>query len=351
MKRNKLLKLIFIIFILIQMISNSFCANIATIGLDPSLMATYLAEDESENAEIVYVVDNFINNFIKPEMSDFEKEIQIIRYLVATVSYDMSEIENENQYLTDSYKAYGALVNGKAVCSGYAKAFDLLAKKCGLSSTVVTGTAYNSDGRDGPHAWNQIYLDGDWYNVDVTFEDPITNIELNASQLFNNYINRTDAEFSNNHIRDNGHDCIATKYGKNTVSYYLTTGIVDFNANVDSVRKMYEMQIENVSSVGNDAELEKVVNDLLLIGAAYDDGSNVFLNNNDLEITTYILTNLVAGKNVITFVTGPNTKNMFTIDTDHWMKDYITIPGRCSMQKIYSSDGKYDTRVLIFKWG
>lgn len=328
-----------------------FSANIAMIGLDPSLMATYLAEDESQNAEIVYVVEHFISEYIKPEMTDFEKEIQIIKYLVATVDYDVNELNNDDPHINDSYRAYGALVNGKAVCSGYAKAFDLLAKSCGLSTTVVTGTAVNSDNQNGAHAWNQIYLDGDWYNVDVTFEDPITNIKLSTNQLFNNYINRTDAEFSTNHIRDNGHDCTATKYGKNTVTYYLYTGTVDFNANVDVLRKFYEKQIENQNLLDDTVELEKTIDSLLLIGAGYDDMSNVFLDNDDLKINTYILTKLNSGENVISIVTGANTKNLFTIDTDHWMKDYLNINGRCSMQKIYSSDGKTDTRILVFKWG
>ena len=70
-------------------ISNIFAANIATIGLDPTLMATYIAEDESQNAEIIDIVNYFIYNNIRPNMSDFEKEIEIIKYLVTNVTYDV----------------------------------------------------------------------------------------------------------------------------------------------------------------------------------------------------------------------------------------------------------------------
>ena len=124
---------------------NSYAVNIATIGLDASLINTYIAEDESGNTEVKKAIDNFVFNFITPNMSDFEKEIQIIKYLVATVTYDTDVYNNEFLGLTDTYKAYGALVNHKAVCSGYAKAFDLLCKYSGLSTTVVTGTATNSE--------------------------------------------------------------------------------------------------------------------------------------------------------------------------------------------------------------
>ena len=332
-------------------VSGSFATNIATIGLDPSLIATYLAEDESQNTEIINIVNHFISTHIRPNMTDFEKEIEIIKYLVTTVTYDIDELSNDSFFINDSYKAYGALVNHKAVCSGYAKAFDLMAKMCGLSATVVTGEAINSASQNGAHAWNQIYLDGEWYNVDVTFEDPITNVTLGANQLFNNYINCTDAEFSINHIRENGHSCTATKYGKNVVSYYLNTGIVDLNANVDLLRKQYEQEIAMYSLLNDENGKKSAIDKLLLIGAKYDNNLNFIASNNDIEITTYILTHLAAGENVVTVVTGPNTQNQFSIDSGNWLNQYITIPGRCTMQRVFSTDGKLDTRILIFKSG
>ena len=349
---KKVIKSLFISFVLlVTSIENSFAINMAAMGLDSSLITTYLAEDESQNTEIINAVNYFINDYITPNMSDFEKEIQIIKYLVANVTYDVDELANDSHFINDSYKAYGALVNHRAVCSGYAKAFDLLAKKCGLSSIVVTGEAINSDRQNGPHAWNQIFLDGEWYNVDVTFEDPITNIKLEKGQLFNNYINRTDAEFSLNHIRANGHDCTATKYGKNLVAYYLNTGIIDFNANIDALRKLYEQQIAIYNANGQDIEMKALIDKLLLLGAKYDNNSNFISNGNDIEMTTYILSHLVAGEKVVTVVTGPNTQNKFSIDNGHWLEDYVKIEGRCSMQRVFSSDGKFDTRILIFKFG
>ena len=74
-------------------VSGSYAANIATIGLDPSLIATYLAEDESQNTEIINIVNHFISTHIRPDMTDFEKEIEIIKYLVSTVSYDIDELQ------------------------------------------------------------------------------------------------------------------------------------------------------------------------------------------------------------------------------------------------------------------
>lgn len=348
---ERILGILISIVLLLNATLGSFATNIATLGLDASLMNTYLAEDESGNDEVIKVVNYFTSNYITPDMSEFEMEMQIIKYLVETVTYDVDELSNDSNFINDSYKAYGALVNHKAVCSGYAKAFDLLAKKCGLSSIVVTGEAINSDNQNGPHAWNQIYLDGEWYNVDVTFEDPITNIKLGFNQLLNDYINRTDVEFAANHIRENGNTCTATKYGKDVVAYYLNTGIVDFNANVDNIRKMYEQQIAIYSAAGNETELKSTIDKLLILGAKYDNNANFIISGNDLEVTTYILEHLARGENVITVVTGPGTQNSLSIDTGNWLKDYVKIPGKVSMQRVFSSDGKYDTRILVFKIG
>lgn len=341
-------KIVLIVLLVIVMAFSAFAINITTMGLDSSLMSTYLAEDESQNTEVKKTIDNFISKYITPDMSDFEKEIQIIKYLVATVSYDEDEEYNDSPEISDSYKAYGALVNGKATCSGYAKAFDLLAKNCSLSSIVVTGTAINSKGVEGPHAWNQIYLDGEWYNVDVTWEDPNTNIEVGFNQLFNNYINGTEEEFAVNHERDNGHLCTATKYGKKLVAYYLHTGIVDFNGNLDIIRKSYEMQIADLTHANAKEEAKVVLEKLLLLGAKYDDNSNLFLTNDDNAINIYILNKLQAGEKIISFVTGPNSENTLSIDKGDWLEKNIKKEGRTKMSRIFSSDGVNDVRILIF---
>ncbi len=344
-----LVKITFVFLIIISFAFNVFALNITTMGLDESLMSTYLAEDESQNLEIKKVIDDFIYNYIKPEMTDFEKEIMIIKYLVATTTYAEEEEYNDNPSINDSYKAYGALINHRATCSGYAKAFDLIAKSCNLSTNVVTGSARNTKNVEAPHAWNQIYLDGEWYNVDVTWEDPESNVEVGFNQLFNNYINGTDIEFGINHFRENGHICTATKYGKNTVAYYLNTGMIDFNANVDSVRKLYEMQIAELTMQNKKEEVKIILEKLLLLGAKYDDNTNL-IDSNDTNVTEYVLKRLALGEKVIAFVTNAGTENRLSIDKSDWLQNNINIPGKTRLNKIFSTDGIYDTRILIFSF-
>lgn len=70
--------------------------------------------------------------------------------------------------------AYGALVEGKAVCEGYSKAFKLLCDRAGIPCVIVTGTAITSmTGPQGQnHMWNYVQMeDGKWYAVDATWDD------------------------------------------------------------------------------------------------------------------------------------------------------------------------------------
>ena len=72
------------------------------------------------------------------------------------------------------YDAYGCLVKGKAVCSGYAAAFQVLMEKLGVECGRVTGRSCSEKTGDVSHIWNYIRLDDGYYFIDVTWDDPIT---------------------------------------------------------------------------------------------------------------------------------------------------------------------------------
>ncbi|MDO5407276.1 MAG: transglutaminase domain-containing protein [Eubacteriales bacterium] len=166
----------------------------------------------------------FKNHCIREEMTDFEKEMQIIQYLTANVTYPYE------QYLAgmetkESHNAYGALAMGEAVCEGYAEAFCWLADACGLETKFIYGT-YGGE----MHDWNMVKLDGHWYHVDVTSDDPV--VDGNGGNgygwgnLQNRYLNRTDAEMSKDHQWTPFADaaCLMTVYGPEAVDAYLKNG-------------------------------------------------------------------------------------------------------------------------------
>lgn len=98
-----------------------------------------------------------VKKCIKSKMSDKQKAKAIHNFIAKNCIY---------QETADGFTAYGALVDGRAVCQGYAAAFNLMAKKCGLQSMAVCGTS-----RSGPHAWNYVKTGKKYRFVDCTWDD------------------------------------------------------------------------------------------------------------------------------------------------------------------------------------
>ncbi len=94
--------------------------------------------------------------------SQYDKALYLHDYLAQKVRYSYGT--------TDNMTAYGALINGAAGCVGYAKAYQYLLQQAGMEAWTLVGTATNSNGT-GNHAWNAACLDGNWYYIDVTWDD------------------------------------------------------------------------------------------------------------------------------------------------------------------------------------
>lgn len=110
---------------------------------------------------------------------DYEKEKYVHNQLLEQVEYQSGAPMSQS--------AYSALVNGKTVCAGYARAFQYLMQQLGIPCYYCTG--YSGEN----HAWNIIYLYGEYYNVDLTWDDtdPATYL----------YFNKTDEDFATTHVR------------------------------------------------------------------------------------------------------------------------------------------------------
>ena len=85
---------------------------------------------------------------------------------------------------------YGGLVEGKAICAGYALILHEASKYIGLNSQYVSGYIPREDG----HAWNQVQIDGKWYNADPTWDS--SSIQLYGKY---EYMLLNDEEFNKTH--------------------------------------------------------------------------------------------------------------------------------------------------------
>ena len=99
---------------------------------------------------------------IDENMSDYEIAHTIHDYLIDLVTYEA---------VGDHQSAYGALVNHKAVCAGYTRAFQVLMNAAGIPCWHVSGKSYDPNGELFGHAWNMVWLDGMCYYTDVTWDD------------------------------------------------------------------------------------------------------------------------------------------------------------------------------------
>jgi len=137
------------------------------------------------NEELNAAVKQFLNEINDNNIrSDYNKLKYIYEYLQDTVAYDSEEFEYScrtgSAKRPESHTAYGALINGRAVCDGIAGAFSLLAQSMGIGCMVVGGTATHEGTQFMEHAWNIIRMEDKYYHVDVTWD-------LDKYRLFNQY--------------------------------------------------------------------------------------------------------------------------------------------------------------------
>lgn len=115
------------------------------------------------------MADTVLSLIITEDMSDTDKAKAIHDYLVLNCEYDYNNYSG-NTMTFESRIAYGALCQRTAICQGYCAAFNMLARRAGLKTTVVTGYAPGSTDK---HAWNMVLIDDEILFIDTTHDDPV----------------------------------------------------------------------------------------------------------------------------------------------------------------------------------
>lgn len=108
---------------------------------------------------------NSITKYARTKGS-YREQVKYVNWRMKQMStYDWATYRKTKVNM-DSYTAYGCLVNGKAVCSGYAEAFNAVMTELRIPTQVVQNSV---------HAWNKVKIGGKWYHVDVTWNDCLNN--------------------------------------------------------------------------------------------------------------------------------------------------------------------------------
>lgn len=143
---------------------------------------------KSQEDLVTLRINNILSGIIKSNMTTANKELAIHDWIVNNTQYDSS--------LT-KFTAYNALEEHSAVCEGYALLIYKLLTQAGIPSQIVSGTADNGQNQES-HAWNLVNINGFWYHLDTTWDDPISSIPL----LKHDYFNLTDSQIIKDHTWD-----------------------------------------------------------------------------------------------------------------------------------------------------
>lgn len=118
-------------------------------------------------------------------------------YLVTTYEYT----KNNTDY--DAYhKLSFALSDHECVCDGYTKSFYFLCRYLGIDAKLVHGTG-KANGKTELHSWNKVKVNGKWYNMDITWDDPLKASNSKDNSIHYYYYCIPDSILKYDHIWDN----------------------------------------------------------------------------------------------------------------------------------------------------
>lgn len=115
-------------------------------------------------------VDEIIKDVVKDE-KDIKKKLELIHdYIVENTKYDRDRADR-NITTFQSNTAYGVFFQGYGICSGYADAMGIFLNRYNIPNYKIASEN---------HVWNAVKIDGKWYHLDLTWDDPLTENETDV---------------------------------------------------------------------------------------------------------------------------------------------------------------------------
>lgn len=119
--------------------------------------------------------------------SMLEREIAVHDYFCKNVQY----VDDGER----SHSIVGPLLYQRGVCDGISKAVKVVLQESGIKSHVISGMAQTGTSHQNePHAWNIVQMNQEWYHLDVTFDNTISNKSIRYD-----YFNVCDKEIFKDH--------------------------------------------------------------------------------------------------------------------------------------------------------
>ena len=146
------------------------------------VLPQYTVADADALAEMKTELEQAVQNalsLVSDNMSDLEKALVLHDFVCSNCENDQTES------LSHIRDAYGALVLKRAVCAGYAIGYAHLLRQVGVPVDYIVSDSMG-------HAWNAVFINGEWYHVDVTWDDPVINGYNKPERFYHEYFLKSD---------------------------------------------------------------------------------------------------------------------------------------------------------------
>ncbi len=212
--------------------------------------SVFSASDCSEYAERLQNKIDEIVSSVESGLSEYEIEKYIHDIVLENCSYKSGVTSTSDGW--QYFSAYGALVDGEAVCEGYAKSMQILLSELGIQAYIIRGEA------DGVgHMWNVVNIEGEWYHLDPTWDDTDDGVMYE-------YFNVTTETITQNHTISDSvtsidfesiDDGLSVKYNffipdctSEEMNYYNVDGFLLSEFNDESDSAMSELLVESAKN-------------------------------------------------------------------------------------------------------
>jgi hypothetical protein len=141
--------------------ANSIYAHIVAFGKVMKITYEFkYNETYDETSKVDSRIHSLFTEWNIGKLTDYEKIKKIHDFIIDNAAYDTD---------TEDYSAYDNLILKSSTCQGYMSAVYKMLTEAGIPCRIITGT-----GNKDSHGWNIVELNGKWYNMDCTWDDPLT---------------------------------------------------------------------------------------------------------------------------------------------------------------------------------
>lgn len=201
---------------LIYFLNQSSCSTVNDIFGHVAICPQYFFTKEKVkeyNRKIEKVVNEIAGQLHLLECTDYEKELRIHDWICQNIVYDYEGADKDKiSRVIASHNILGVFAHHKAQCEGIAKAVKVLLNAVDVKCIVVTGDSIKN-GQRMPHAWNLVEIEGEAYQLDVTWDIG----EPRKVRNCYDYFNLTDSLMRLEHSPEN----VLPKCIKNNANYFV----------------------------------------------------------------------------------------------------------------------------------